>query len=58
MRKPCLNLQQQQSGSSDPQASDRNGDQSQLDSPQRSPASHLDDETADSSVVDEPRARK
>ncbi|XP_015605157.1 atypical protein kinase C isoform X5 [Cephus cinctus] len=57
VRKPCLNLQQQQQ-SSEQQTTDRNGDQQQPDSPQRSPAAHLEDETTESSVAEDPsRAR-
>ncbi|XP_074113849.1 protein kinase C iota type isoform X3 [Cotesia typhae] len=57
VRKPCLNLQQQ-SQSHDTQLNDRNGDQVPLDSsPQSSPKAHLDDETAESSVIEDSRPR-
>ncbi|CAG5073368.1 Similar to aPKC: Atypical protein kinase C (Drosophila melanogaster) [Cotesia congregata] len=57
VRKPCLSIQQQ-SQSHDSQLNDRNGDQVPLDSsPQSSPKAHLDDETAESSVIEDSRPR-
>ncbi|KAK0091135.1 hypothetical protein PV326_003684 [Microctonus aethiopoides] len=59
VRKPCLSLQQQQAQNTDQQATERNGDQPQLDSPHSNPTVHLDDETTVSPVVEEssrPRA--
>ncbi|KAF7399556.1 hypothetical protein HZH68_008148 [Vespula germanica] len=59
VRKPCLSMhqqqqqQQQQLQSTESQTIDRNGDQQQPDSLRCSPAAHLEDEIAESPIVEE-----
>ncbi|KAK2582996.1 hypothetical protein KPH14_009042 [Odynerus spinipes] len=60
VRKPCLSMQQQQQQqqqqqlqSTESQTIDRNGDQQQPDSLRCSPAAHLEDEIAESPIVEE-----
>ncbi|KAF7992763.1 hypothetical protein HCN44_005107 [Aphidius gifuensis] len=54
VRKPCSNIQQPPSLSSDSQNVDKNGDQVSSDSPPFSPTSHIDDDNnGETSTVDE-----
>ncbi|XP_051164524.1 atypical protein kinase C isoform X1 [Leptopilina boulardi] len=53
VRSPCISQQQQQQPHLEQQTSERNGEQQQLESPQSSPPTHLEDDTTEASTIED-----